>query len=84
MRCAVCDWPAEVNVWVRPQSGGPRTCVFACDDACKQAALAALVTEGFTEAPAILGWDVFKPGWEKSDTQIHMEKGVVRWLQKDR
>lgn len=82
MRCAVCDWPTEVKVWVRPQSGGPRTHVLACDQVCKGAALTVLAAEGFTEAQIVLGWDVFRPIWERDHTQIVMEKGIVLWLHK--
>ena len=59
--CALCGWPTEVYLWVRPMSGGPRKPVFVCEDVCKEKKLGSLQEEGLKEANDILGWDVFKP-----------------------
>ena len=65
MRCAVCDWPGEVQVWVRRASGGRREILLVCDDACKGEGLALLAPCGITETKEVLGFDVFIPIWEK-------------------
>ena len=64
MRCVICDWPAEVHVYVRPIAGGRRRGHFVCDESCKTQLLAREKAAGWEETASTLGYDVFVPIWE--------------------
>lgn len=64
-RCEICTWPGEIRVYVRPLAGGPRTAHFFCCEECKESGLRVLRAEGLAETHGVLGWDVFKPAWER-------------------
>ena len=68
MNCEVCTLPGEVRVWVRPVLGGPRKALTFCCEESKQKGMRALEAKGYKEAPAVLGWDVFIPWWERVQT----------------
>lgn len=57
VNCAICNWPAAIEIRVRPNSGGPAVIAHVCSDDCKQQKL----STGFVEDNTVRGWDVFIP-----------------------
>ncbi len=67
MRCIVCGWSAEMQIWVRPITGGRRRGFAVCDEICKQYELDFRAAEGLKETFGVLGWDVFIPVWLRDE-----------------